>query len=105
MGVQLRRLREERNLKQIELAKALAISPSYLNQLEQNHRPLTVPILLRVNAAFGIDVQLFSDDEETRLITDMRDAIAEGGESVSLAELRELAANMPAVGRTLIAHA
>ena len=33
----------------------------------------------------------------------MRDAIAEGGESVSLAELRELAANMPAVGRTLIA--
>lgn len=103
MGVRLRRLREERDLKQIELAKALEISPSYLNQLEQNHRPLTVPILLKLNAVFGIDVQLFSDDEEARLITDMRDAIAEGGESVSVAELRELAANMPAVGRTLVA--
>ncbi|WEK44749.1 MAG: short-chain fatty acyl-CoA regulator family protein [Candidatus Sphingomonas colombiensis] len=102
MGVRLRRLREERNLKQVELAQALAISPSYLNQLEQNQRPLTVPILLKLNAVFGVDVQLFSEDEEARLITDMRDAIADGGESVSVAELRELAANMPAVGRTLI---
>ncbi|WP_448664622.1 short-chain fatty acyl-CoA regulator family protein [Sphingomonas sp. CJ20] len=102
MGVRLRRLREERRLKQVELAQALGISPSYLNQLEQNQRPLTVTILLKLNSVFGIDVQLFSDDEEARLITDMRDAIAEGGESVSVAELRELAANMPAVGRTLI---
>ena len=103
MGVRLRRLREERNLKQVELAQALGISPSYLNQLEQNQRPLTVPILLKLNAVFGIDVQLFSEDEEARLITEMRDAVAEGGESIALAELRELAANMPAVGRTLIA--
>src|SRR5436305_37688 len=103
MGVRLRRLREERGLKQVELAQALGISPSYLNQLEQNQRPLTVAILLKLNAVFGIDVQLFSEDEEARLITDMRDAIADGGESVSVAELRELAANMPAVGRTLVA--
>jgi XRE family transcriptional regulator, fatty acid utilization regulator len=102
MGVRLRRLREERSLKQVELAKALEISPSYLNQLEQNQRPLTVPILLKLNAVFGIDVQLFSDDEEARLITDLRDAVADGGETISTAELRELAANMPAVGRTLV---
>ncbi|MBL7466354.1 helix-turn-helix transcriptional regulator, partial [Escherichia coli] len=80
-----RRLREERGLKQVELAQALGISPSYLNQLEQNQRPLTVAILLKLNAVFGIDVQLFSEDEEARLITDMRDAIADGGESVSVA--------------------
>jgi len=103
MGVRLRRLREERSLKQVELAQALGISPSYLNQIEQNQRPLTVPILLRLNAAFGIDVQPFAEDEEARLITDMRDAIADGGEAISVAELRELAANMPAVGRTLVA--
>jgi predicted transcriptional regulator/transcriptional regulator with XRE-family HTH domain len=103
MGVPLRRLREERRLKQVELARALGISASYLNQIEQNQRPLTVPILLRLNAVFGVDVQLFSEDREARLITDMRDAIADTGESVSVAELRELAATMPAVGRTLLA--
>ncbi|WP_206245072.1 short-chain fatty acyl-CoA regulator family protein [Novosphingobium terrae] len=103
MGVRLRRLREERNLKQIELAQALGISASYLNQLEQNQRPLTVPVLVKINAVFGIDVQLFSEDEEARLITDLRDALSDGAEAISLAEVRELAMNMPAVGRTLTA--
>lgn len=103
MGVRLRRLREERKLKQIELATALGISSSYLNQLEQNQRPLTVPVLLKLNAAFGVDVQLFSEDEESRLITELRDSLSEGAESISLAEIRELATNMPAVGRTLVA--
>jgi predicted transcriptional regulator/transcriptional regulator with XRE-family HTH domain len=102
MGVRLRRLREERKLKQVELAAALEISPSYLNQLEQNQRPLTVPVLLKINSVFGIDVQLFSEDEEGRLITDLRDALSEGAEGIALAEIRELAMNMPAVGRTLV---
>jgi predicted transcriptional regulator/plasmid maintenance system antidote protein VapI len=102
MGVRLRRLREERRLKQFELAEALDISPSYLNQLEQNQRPLTVPVLLKLNAVFGVDVQLFSDDEEARLISELRDALAEVTEPVSLAEIREIAANMPAVGRALV---
>ena len=30
---------------QIALARALELSASYLNQLEQNQRPLTVPVL------------------------------------------------------------
>lgn len=104
MGVRLRRLREERNLKQIELARALGISSSYLNQLEQNQRPLTVPVLLKINSVFGVDVQLFSEDEEARLITDLRDALADGVEAVSLAEIRELAMNMPAVARMLLSQ-
>lgn len=103
MGMRLRRLREERSLKQVELANALGISPSYLNQLEQNQRPLTVPVLLKLNAAFGVDVQLFSEDEEGRLITELRELFSEEGqETVSLAEIREIATGMPAVGRTLV---
>ena len=69
MGVRLRRLREERGMTQIALARALDLSASYLNQLEQNQRPLTVPVLLKINAVFGVDVQRFSDDDEARLIT------------------------------------
>lgn len=104
MGMRLRRLREERRLTQATLADALGISTSYLSQLEQNQRPLTVPVLLRLNAAFGVDVQLFSEEEEGRLITDLREALSEGAhaETVSVAEIRELAANMPAVARTLV---
>lgn len=102
MGVRLRRLREERGLTQAALARTLEISPSYLNQIEQNIRPLTVPVLLRLNACFGLDVQLFSDADEARLITDLRAALADQGAPASTAELRELASNMPEVARVLI---
>ncbi|MQY51529.1 short-chain fatty acyl-CoA regulator family protein [Rhodocyclus gracilis] len=104
MGVRLKRLREERGLTQVALARALELSPSYLNQLEQNQRPLTVPVLLRLNAVFGVDVQLFSENDEARLIADLQEAFREhgAGEPVSQAEIRELAAGMPGVARTLL---
>ncbi|AWJ93715.1 Cro/Cl family transcriptional regulator (plasmid) [Azospirillum baldaniorum] len=105
MGVRLQRLREERGLTQTALARILEISPSYLNQLERNQRPLTVPLLLRINAAFGIDVQIFSEDEEARLVADLREALSEAGtgETIAMAEIKALATNMPAVGRALVA--
>lgn len=102
MGVRLRKLRAERGLSQIAMANELGLSPSYLNQLEQNQRPLTVPVLVKINSVFGIDVQLFSEDEEARLITELRDALSDGSDTISVAEVRELAMNMPAVGRTLV---
>lgn len=104
MGVRLQRLREERGLTQIALARALDLSASYLNQLERNQRPLTVPVLLKLNAVFGVDVQRFSEDNEARYITDLCELLREQSETeaISLVEIRELAANMPAVARTLL---
>lgn len=105
MGVRLRRLREERCLTQAALADSLQLSTTYVSQLEKNQRPLTVPVLLKINSVFGVDVQLFSEDEEARLLADLRDAFSDvhTGETISVAELRELVANMPAVSRALIA--
>jgi predicted transcriptional regulator/transcriptional regulator with XRE-family HTH domain len=105
MGVRLKRLREERGLTQVALARALALSASYVNQLEKNQRPLTVPILLKINAVFGVDVQLFSEDEEARLIADLKEVLADPGlgEQIALTEIREVVSNMPTVGRTIVA--
>ena len=105
MGVRLRKLRAERGMSQVALAQALGLSPSYLNQLEQNQRPLTVAVLLKISRVLGVDVQQFSEDEEARLVAGMREALADnpGGEEVALPELREIASQMPAVGRALLA--
>ncbi len=105
MGVRLRRLREERGLTQAALADALQLSTTYVSQLEKNQRPLTVPVLLKINGVFGVDVQLFSEDEETRLIADLRDALldVQTGETIAMAEVRELVANMPAIARAFVA--
>jgi predicted transcriptional regulator/DNA-binding XRE family transcriptional regulator len=104
IGVRLKRFREERGLTQVALARALELSPSYLNQLEQNQRPLTVAVLLRLNAVFGVDVQRFSEDDEVRLLAGLKELFSEtlAEEAVSKAEMEEMAAHMPGVARMLI---
>jgi predicted transcriptional regulator len=72
--------------------------------MENNQRPLTVPVLLALNATFGLDLQTFSEGDEARLMADLREVLSDPalGESISTAELREVALNMPAVGRALV---
>lgn len=103
-GARLRRLREERRMSQAELARLLAISPSYLNQMEHDSRPLTVPVLLRLTEAFGVDPGFFSERDTTRLVADLREALAGeiDGARVSPADLAELASRMPAVAAVLL---
>lgn len=104
IGLRLKRLREERKLTQEALARAIGISLSYLNQLENNQRPLTLPVLFKLNTAFGVAMEAFSEDEQLRLISDLREALADPalGEAIAAADIRELATNMPAVGRALV---
>ncbi|QGV77055.1 short-chain fatty acyl-CoA regulator family protein [Streptomyces ficellus] len=103
-GARLRRLREERRMTQADLARALGISPSYLNQMEHDSRPLTVPVLLRLTESFGVDPGFFSERDTTRLVADLREALTgEIADSrVTPADLAELASRMPAVAQVLL---
>ena len=104
VGVRLRRFREERGLTQAALAHSLGISPSYVNQMESNQRPITAPVLLKLASVFEVDFQQFSTDEADRLTMQLRDALIDSsiGENVSNAEIRELAETMPAVARHIV---
>jgi predicted transcriptional regulator/plasmid maintenance system antidote protein VapI len=104
MGVRLKTLREQRGITQAALAQALNLSPSYLNQIENNQRPLTVPVLLRLQSSLGIDLQFFSEDEEARLISEVREVVAEaaGQEPVSMAEVQAMVGQMPAMAQVLV---
>ena len=73
-GARLRHLRESRSMSQADLARLLEISPSYLNQIEHNTRPLTVPVLLRITEAFGVDAEFFADNDTSRLVAEVREA-------------------------------
>ena len=56
-GPRIRRLRMERGLTQTAMAEGLGISPSYLNLIERNQRPLTVQLILKLAAVYRIDPQ------------------------------------------------
>ncbi|WPB57905.1 short-chain fatty acyl-CoA regulator family protein [Xylophilus sp. GOD-11R] len=105
IGIRLRTLRAERGMSQVALSQAAGLSASYVNQIEQNQRPLTVAAMLKISRVLDVDLRAFSEDEESRLVADMRDALADnpGGEPVALTELHEIASQMPAVGRALLA--
>ena len=73
VGVRLRQLRSERSMSQVSLAQKLGISASYLNQIEHDVRPLTVPVLLRISEVFGVDTSFFSSEDDTRLVAELRE--------------------------------
>ena len=80
MGARLRRLREERGLTQAALAQALQLSPSDLNQLEHDQRPLEAVTRLRQDheRARGRRAAPL-DEDEARLIADLREALSVRG--------------------------
>ena len=63
LGARLKRLRREIGLTQARMAQDLDISPSYLNHLERNQRPLTAQILLKLADTYDIDLKAFSGGE------------------------------------------
>ncbi|MGW4652189.1 short-chain fatty acyl-CoA regulator family protein [Kitasatospora sp. NPDC004289] len=102
-GGRLRRLREERGYSQAALARLLDLSPSYLNQLEHDARPLTVTVLLRLTESLGVEAGYFAPPDTTRLSTELRIALGEEltAGRIGTADLDELAARLPAVATLL----
>ena len=78
LGRRLRHLRRELGLNQSAMAGELGVSPSYLNHLERNQRPVTAQVLLKLAEIYDVDLKRFA---------------AEGGEGVGAAQLGEIFAD------------
>lgn len=57
LGPRVRRIRNGLGLTQTSMAADLDISPSYLNLIERNQRPLTVPLIIKLSSVYKIDPQ------------------------------------------------
>ena len=55
-GPRIRRIRNQLGLTQTAMAEELEISPSYLNLIERNQRPLTVQLLLKLATTYKLDL-------------------------------------------------
>lgn len=104
IGPQVRRLRRERRQTQAEMAAALGVSASYVNLIERNQRPVSADLLLRVAAAYDLDLAKFgaSSDLEPGLIAAFQDPLfADAG--VTRADAVELAGGNPVLGEAVAA--
>ncbi|MBU8820028.1 acetate metabolism transcriptional regulator RamB [Mycolicibacterium goodii] len=105
VGSRVRQLRSERGFSQAALAQMLDISPSYLNQIEHDVRPLTVAVLLRITEVFGVDATFFSPQDDTRLVAELREVTLDrdlGASDVDLTELADMVASHPKLARAMV---
>ncbi len=101
LGPRLRRLRRELGINQSSMAAEIGISPSYLNHLERNQRPLTAAVMLRLAQAYDVDLKSFAaDGGEGTGVVDLAEIFADpifGDLAIPRYEMLEVADNAPAV--------
>ena len=106
VGERVRRLREQQQISQAALARAIGLSPSYLSQIECDQRPLPRPVMHRLAAHLKVRVTVFEDSESLRLVHDLHEASADpmfGGRPVSLADAHATIRTAPVVAERFIA--
>lgn len=104
-GAKLREVRTRVGLTQREFASKLGVSLPYLNQMENNNRPVSTTVLLNLAQEFGLDVTELSSGDGERLVSDMREALADpvfSGDIPPLADLRLAASNAPALAHAFL---
>ncbi|BBY95381.1 DNA-binding protein [Mycobacterium gallinarum] len=104
VGSRVRQLRGERGYSQAALAQMLGISPSYLNQIEHDVRPLTVSVLLRITDVFGVDATFFASEDDTRLVAELREVTLDRDVAidVDLAEISDMVTSHPALAHAMV---
>ncbi|WP_158914914.1 short-chain fatty acyl-CoA regulator family protein [Caulobacter sp. S45] len=104
LGARMRRLRRELDLTQTRMAQDLGVSPSYLNLIERNQRPVTAQVLLRLADAYELDLRSFSAEAEAggaSLVEIFADPLFKDL-AVSRHEISELAENAPGVAEAVV---
>lgn len=99
-GAKLREIRRRVDLSQKDFAEKLGVSLPYLNQMENNNRPVSTGVVLALAQEFGTDVTELSSGQTERLVSDMREALADpvfAGAPPPLPDLRLAASNAPAL--------
>lgn len=106
LGARVKALRRKAGLSQVQLAERLRISPSYLNLIEANKRPLPADLLIQIAGQFQVDLATFAVDDDARLVADLTEAFADPvmeEHPVTAADLRELAQAAPDAARGVLA--
>jgi transcriptional regulator with XRE-family HTH domain len=104
-GAKLREVRTRIGLTQKDFAAKLGVSLPYLNQMENNNRPVSTTVVLGLAQEFGLDVTELGSGDTERLVSDMREAIADpvfADTAPPLSDLRLAASNAPALARAFL---
>lgn len=98
VGPRVRRIRSRLNLTQTAMASELGISPSYLNLIERNQRPLTAQLVMKLVSTFKIDVEELQPTGEAGSVAALKEVFSDpllSGELPGDTELLEISDGAP----------
>ncbi|SPU53606.1 anaerobic benzoate catabolism transcriptional regulator [Brevundimonas vesicularis] len=104
LGARLKRLRRDLGLTQTAMAADLDVSPSYLNHIERNQRPVSAQLLLRLADTYDVDLRALNQGgaaDEARLTEILTDPLFKGL-SAPRHELVQLLEEAPGVADALL---
>ncbi|PSO16375.1 short-chain fatty acyl-CoA regulator family protein [Bradyrhizobium sp. MOS003] len=104
VGPRFRRIRQQLGLSQTQMAEGLGISPSYVNLIERNQRPVTAQILLRLAETYDLDLRDLATADEDRFFAELNEIFSDPlfrQIDVPKQELRDLAELCPGVTHAL----
>ena len=102
-GARINALRRTHQLTQSALADKLDLSTSYLNQLENDGRPLTATVLLQLMKVFDVEASYFSPDRGTATATRLAETLAMNqGPTMSMDDLLDFADRFPQLAQHII---
>jgi predicted transcriptional regulator/DNA-binding XRE family transcriptional regulator len=104
VGPRFRRIRQQLGLSQTQIAEGLGISPSYVNLIERNQRPVTAQILLRLAETYDLDLRDLATADEDRFFAELNEIFSDPlFRQIELPkqELRDLAELCPGVTHAL----
>jgi predicted transcriptional regulator/transcriptional regulator with XRE-family HTH domain len=105
LGARLKRLRRDLGLTQTRMAEDLGVSPSYLNLLERNQRPVTAQVLLRLAEAYDLDLKTLSSDSDSGAATDLSEVLSDQmfrDLGVPRHEVAEVADSAPGISEAMV---
>lgn len=106
VGQRIRKRRQELGRSQLDLARAVGISASYLNLIEHNKRTIGGSLANRIALAIGLDSRALTGTEEARLIAEVAEAALDPvlvGSELTPDDAREIVASSPIAARALLA--
>lgn len=103
-GASLRETRNRHGLTQRVFADRLGVSLPYLSQMENNHRPVSAGVLLRLASEFSVDVGALAAGDADRMVVDLAEALADPlfDDAPTLADMRLAASNTPGLVRAFL---
>lgn len=104
LGGRLKRLRRDLDLTQTGMAADLGVSPSYLNHIERNQRPVSAQLLLRLAETYDVDLRSLgqNDAASAEAVSELLADPVFKGLSVPRHEVLALADDNPAAAEALV---